>query len=356
MGLNLRNESGSVSHMSKEIRYRVWWSLCALDVSLSSMTGRPPKCNLDFCTTPLPVPFNEELFFDGGFAESITEHEVRNNFIAPLPLKRLGNPARESFPGSQTSELLRPNGSNECEQVVPGDVGSPTPNIPLYFVCFVELSLIMRESIDTLYSPREAQKSWREIEASIFRLNSKTDDWFARLPSAFRLTDPQETHDFERQRSSLAFRYYSAKIIITQPCLRRQTRPSLGTSPSSTGDFADTMAAQCVNTAIQTLNLLPEQPSLPWLYRISPWWCILHYVMQSITVLLTEFFIRAEPGTPHCGVVQEGIGKACRWLYEMSVVDLCSRRAWLICEGLPSRRVAEVGVQAGANCAKGSLG
>lgn len=44
MGLNLRNESDNVTHMSKEIRYRVWWSLYALDVSILSMNGRPAKC------------------------------------------------------------------------------------------------------------------------------------------------------------------------------------------------------------------------------------------------------------------------------------------------------------------------
>lgn len=284
----------------------------------------------------------------------ITDHESRNNFIALLPLRGLGTPARTSFPDSQTSGLLRLYGSTKCEQAVPGAKTAPlTPNNSLYFLHFVELSLIIKESVDALYAPRAAQKSWREIEASIFSLDSKTDAWFARLPSRFRFTEPQETRDFERQRSSLAFRYYSAKIIITQPCLRRQTRPSLGTPPSSNASFVDTMATQCVNTAIQTLNLLPERPILSWLYRISPWWCILHYVMQSITVLLTEFFIRAEPGTPQCRRVQGGIGKASHWLYEMAAVDPCSRRAWLICEGLSSRRAADFGFEAGANRAKG---
>lgn len=105
-------------------------------------------------------------------------------------------------------------------------------------------------------------------------------------------------------------------------------------------------------SAFQMLNLLPEQPNPSWVYRISPWWCILHYVMQSTTVLLTEFFIRAEPGTPHCRRVQEEINKVYRWLYEMSAVDPCCRRAWLICEGLSSRHAAEVGAEVGADRAK----
>lgn len=106
MGLNLRNESNSIGHISKETRYRVWWSLYTLDTSLCAMTGRPPSSNVEFCTTPLPVPFMEEQFRDETIAQLITDHEVRNAFTGIMSQKNWGQSQTESTVNPEQSGKL----------------------------------------------------------------------------------------------------------------------------------------------------------------------------------------------------------------------------------------------------------
>lgn len=343
MGLNLRNESNSIGHISKETRYRVWWSLYTLDASLSAMTGRPPSSNVEFCTTPLPVPFMEEQFRDETIAQIITDQEARNVFMGIFSTNRWGRSQTESSVTPEQPGNLTPNRNKQCEQLAFSSMETLTPNISLCFLYFVELGLTMRESVDTLYAPGAARKSWREVEAAISALNSKADAWLSKLPETFRFTGPQGDVAFERQISSLAFRYYSTKLIITQPCLRHAAHK--GGTPSP-GNFCDTMTDQCVDIATQMLALLPEPPDSSWLYHIAPWWCVLHYLMQAMTVLLTELFLRARPGTLQYRKVQESVDKGNRWLSDMSGRDACSQRAWLVCNDILSCYSPELAFQA----------
>jgi len=57
LGLNMRNESSKLADDLKEIRYRVWWALYTLEYRLCTLTGRANFIVDDYCTTPLPIPF-----------------------------------------------------------------------------------------------------------------------------------------------------------------------------------------------------------------------------------------------------------------------------------------------------------
>ncbi|KAI9870333.1 MAG: hypothetical protein M1823_008774, partial [Watsoniomyces obsoletus] len=58
----MRNDSVKLKDPLKEIRYRVWWALYTLEHRLCSMTGRVNCILDDHCTTPLPVPVDEDKF------------------------------------------------------------------------------------------------------------------------------------------------------------------------------------------------------------------------------------------------------------------------------------------------------
>ncbi|KAL2783551.1 transcription factor domain-containing protein [Aspergillus keveii] len=62
LGLHLHSENKEMPNMSREIRYRVWWSIYTLESILSVMTSRPTGAPDEFSTTPLPIPFDEEQF------------------------------------------------------------------------------------------------------------------------------------------------------------------------------------------------------------------------------------------------------------------------------------------------------
>lgn len=335
MGLNLRSDTDSIAHLSKETRYRVWWALFLLDTVLSVMTGRPPCTSAVFFTTPLPVPYREEDFLDETVVRLITDQSIRNTLM-------------ESLLTSNDATTMSSEGlpSGKQPKTEPGQqpmTDVPDPNTSLYFLYVVDLAFLMREAIESLYAPGTSHRSWMEMETAIHNFNNNADNWLARLPAEFHFTDLDSPSQFARQRASLGFRFYTTKLVITQPCLRRLAyrRPGAG-SPDL---VSDAMATICVQSARQMIDLLPDTPDASWLYRIAPWWCVLHYMMQSTTVLLVEMFTRTQPRTREAAQLVEKIEKAGSWLQAMSTKDDSSRRAWLVCRDLLSRHGSKFALQ-----------
>lgn len=339
MGLNIRSESESIAHFSKELRYRVWWALFMLDIVLCEMTGRPPGTRDIFCSTPLPVPFPEEDFWDRRVAQIITDQRTRKAFFASLISDSTAASPKESTAQS-TPEQHGSGKGKQGERASQAGAGNLTPNSSLYFLYAVDLAHLLREAINTLYAPTATRQSWHDIETAIPTLNNHADNWLSRLPAEFNFTTLDTTHQFLQQRARLAFRFYATKLIILQPCIRRVFQQSEASSP---GTVCDQMAALCVQMAGKMSELLPEEPDSTWLYGVAPWWCILHNIMQSTTILLTELLTRTHVGTAKAVDITNKINKATRWLKEMSAKDLSSKRAWLVCIDLLSRHGSKFG-------------
>lgn len=324
MGLNLRSESNYVTTVSKETRYRVWWSLHTLETILCTMTGRPPITRKEICTTPLPVPFEEEEFLDGRVTHIMADNKARSSLIAQLVIRQepAGIGTTDEKAGGDGKELVNPSGS-------------------LYFLCFVDLDLLMREVIETLYAPGEAQKPLHEVEAAITALNKKADMWLARLPGVFQLSTEQKSQAFERQRLNLAFHFYSMKVLLSKPFLHH---PERQVADSCTPErFCDKISALCIDAACKMLDLFPDDPDAVWVYRVSPWWCVLHYVLQSATVLLIELSFKARVKHEEPGELLEKTRKASQWLQEMASRCPTSQRALSIWGELLSRLGEKVG-------------
>lgn len=326
MGLNLRNENIKIPHAQKEIRYRVWWSLLALDTLLCTINGRPFHKSDGFCTTPLPLPFTEEEFRDEEVFRLLSDDNNRNAFMASL------------FPTPVDQTFVTTPGSTPQHQLTSTAAETVVPNISLYFLNLIDLVLIVRQSIQALYAPEMMRKSWTGVEMAIFFLNRKADTWLSGLPTAFRFRETSPGNRIvNRQTISLALQFYSTKILILQPCLARFNRKASKVSTEIPGRYCNDLAALCVDSACDMLDLLPDQPDSAWLYRISPWASVLHYLMQSITVLLTDLFNRENPGDDDTERVIARVNKAIRWLQDMSKRDNSSRQAWLLCTELLSR-------------------
>ncbi|KAJ6089614.1 hypothetical protein N7467_004830 [Penicillium canescens] len=350
MGLNLRSESESIPHFSKEVRYRLWWALFMLDTVLSEMTGRPLSMGEIFCTTPLPVPFGEEDFFDDRVVQLITSQETRGAFFTSLLSDSTSTPPQDgagrknSLPlgSSQTMREVR-----TPQTMVESQIHSTglAPNTSLYFLYAVDLAHLLREAINILYAPRATRMSCREIETTISTFNDHADAWLSHLPAEFHFATPNAnaTQRFAHQRASLALRFYATKLIITQPSLRLYQSSTESKSPGAT---CDNMATICVQAACQMLDLLPEEADSSWLYGIAPWWCILHNIMQSTAILLVELFTRTHLGTLKATSLIQRVQKATRWLNEMSAKDPSSQRAWLVCMDILSRHGSKFGFNA----------
>ncbi|KAJ5214893.1 hypothetical protein N7468_010572, partial [Penicillium chermesinum] len=335
MGLNLRSQSDSIPYVSKETRYRVWWALFTLDIVLSVMTGRPPSVGKTFCTTPLPVPYRDEDFPDEAVKQLITDHGLRNTLLRSLlsddNIPGLNEATMDRSPGpSQTSGLGSQEGpSNQIK------LEALTPSMTFYFLYAVDLGLLMRRAIEALYAPGATRRTWKEIENAISTFNDQADQWLSRLPAQFNFARLSINHPLALQRARLAFQFFTTKLVITQPCLRHLAYQPVG-SPAS-GHQCDAMATVCVQTAKQMLSIFPDAFDASFLYRICPWWCILHYIVQSLTILLIELFTRSHPGTIESLGLAKDIRRAMHWLREMAARDSSSHQAFSVFRDILAR-------------------
>lgn len=64
------------------------------------------------------------------------------------------------------------------------------------------------------------------------------------------------------------------------------TTPTTSTSKERRARFRTEMSLSCIRASCALLSLLPDEPDIISLTRLSPWWHHLHYVMQALTALL----------------------------------------------------------------------
>ena len=334
MGLNLRIENERTGYMSREARYRLWWSLYVLDIIICMMAGRPPGTAIIFCSTPLPVPFKEEDFPNDRVMQLVADLEARNLVMDELPIRNVKRETPSHRSSGAQRQTAKPTDTAKSDEVASKCMEILTPNMSLFFVHLVDLVSLMQGSIEELYAPAAVQKPDHEIDLTMSTLNDKTDSWLSGLPVAFHFI--HGTHEFERERCTLAFCFYMTKILITKPCLSRLAQQHPGVGPAE--KFCTYMAQVCVDVADQMLHLLPHEPDPLWVYRVSPWWCAVHYLMQPTTVLLVEFF-RTKRGTSKHKRLLGLLSKSISWLDKMSTTDSSAQRAWLVCRDLLTKHI-----------------
>ncbi|KAH8702228.1 fungal-specific transcription factor domain-containing protein [Talaromyces proteolyticus] len=316
MGLHMRSESKDISPTSKEIRYRVWWSLYTFETTLCIITGRPVSATNKFCSTPLPIPFPEEDF-QGPHATSL----LNNNALRVCCLAILGF----SLGDSDCQEPNRGSAKNSTCESAARIAASTMPNISLYFTQFITLTANMRKTLHTLYALGNAQNSWTQNEAQMHVLDTEANVWYSKLPVEFRFMEDNSSPLFERQRVSLAFLFYSAKIIYSWPALHRFQALNNENASTSLHIFA----TLCVNSACDMLDVLPEKPDMRWINETSPWWCVLHYLMQATAVLLLKMSVQLKDGNEDINktaIIR--LKKSLDWLQNMSSHSEAAERAW----------------------------
>lgn len=307
------------------------------------MTGRTSSLSEGDCTVPLPVPVEEEAFpirSEGKLYGDPFGSAPRSSTTGSLsPDNSTSTPSSISSgakitPASSASPLPQPPGFESFK--------SMAPNNALYFVHYTQLSILSHDVCRALYSPATMSDSWARIQFIINTMDDKLERWRSSLPNLFDFSKKQRDQQFICQRMSLGFFYYSAKILINRPCLCKVDRRIPNQSGKSK-DFNRSAAISCVNAARASLNLLPDEPNTIGLCKISPWWCLLHYLMQAATVLMLELAIRAD----HMPFEAEGIlhsaKKAVRWLNKMSDECLAAYRAWRLCTDLLTKVASRVG-------------
>lgn len=331
----MKNTSTITANVSKEARYRVWWCLYTFEHMLGIMTGRA-TCILDgVCTTPLPLPFEGEQLQDSLAVRLLNDVDLREEHL-----------------GSMASSYVRqmsgnPSGGTDAKHTdTPTDVSwlqNLEPSHALCFLYYADLAVISQEIVNRVYSPTCALTPWAHIENRIGVLKSRIDLWHANLHPAFNFSRKDE-HEKEEESSLLrgklflAFNYHSARITLGRPCLCRRDA-HLGSTGTEKPSFSHCLAVVTLESASQMLDLIPDRPDAIQLYEYGPWWCVLHYLMQAVTVLLLELSFGSIHMPDHEQDLLVSAKKGTRWLHAMSEFSIASRRAWQLCD-LNLRKIA----------------
>ena len=344
MGLNLRNESTITAPLSKEIRYRVWWSLYILDNFLCGVQGRPMAVSGRFCTAPLPSPFEEKTFSTASISESTKDKMSQNDLHKELPELPHPNTSIESgfdkrsdYLCSATLTLCKDDrfSYSHTEHVPESDSSC--------FYHIATLSTILRDVMEYIYAPSAVQREWPQVELRINSSLRNVEIWLLSLPPSYGLRDTDGTKPLNDQSRKLALVLCYTRIMITEPCLRRHM-PTASEASSCPESLYDPIAEMCIQNASQLLNLLPNEPNLPWLFGFCPCWCALHCIMQTIGVFLTALILQFEFSNSSRIAVAERLVKASIWIRELSKVDDSAHRAWSITSDLIAKHSARLGL------------
>lgn len=339
LGLHLRNVGICTSDTSKEIRYRVWWSLYTIEHVLSVMTGRP-SCIIDSaCTTPLPVPFDESDFQKEEVARLISSGSRGNSSQLERMAVCSNTPSLTSSLDSESTDAAANQKEPDINRA--DYLKTLPPCMSMYCLQLTTLTCIAKRTTVKLYSPEAIQAPWASTEFTIQSLMLELDSWFMNLPGAYDFTSTHTSQCPMNQRVGLALLFYSTKIGITRPCLCRLDGIH-AQGANRTYEFCSKTAGECVESACHMLTLFPDTPDAALLYKATPWWCILHYLMQATTVLLLELAFKAQHVPDKKSTVLKAAKKAIEWLLTMSKSSLASERAWKLCDGFLRRLAPKV--------------
>lgn len=157
----------------------------------------------------------------------------------------------------------------------------------LYFFCLADLIVISHTASTRVYSSDSVKQGRDEIESRIDLYNSTMVDWRSGLPDSISsdvINSGPNLSIKDAYRVSLAMHYHSTRIILNRPCLtRKKDEKSDGKARFSRA--RRNIETTCLLSAMDMLSIFPDEPNAEWL-RCVPWWNVLHFLVQSITILL----------------------------------------------------------------------
>ncbi|KAJ4994504.1 C6 transcription factor [Stagonosporopsis vannaccii] len=305
LGLHVRNEDPSATAVKRETLVRTWWSLYSLERTLSIITGRPSIIVDSCCSVPLPMPVIEEQISDR------TEATFR---------RRMG-----STPGLVSTSRGWSSGSIDSPRT-PVGLGTTEANSGSYFRAAVQLSIITQSILTSLYTASTIIRSPAENQHEMAQLSQRLDQWVLALPRELNFQDPGNGASmmFSRERILLGFQLCSARMLLGRPCLNHRRQ---AWREGSEATFARRMGNSCIEAAKTVVDFLPEEPNAQFIYDQGPWWCIVHHLMQAVSVVLLGLSYPASTSEDSV-LLMHYVKKVVRWLSVMQ--DPVAERAYQV--------------------------
>ncbi|KAH8599226.1 fungal-specific transcription factor domain-containing protein [Bisporella sp. PMI_857] len=321
LGLNIRSEATELSDIAKEHRVRMWWSLYSIECSLVQLTGRPACISPKDISTPLP----------------------RNSDVDNLkPRQSLYKYGEENASSRDNSTALVDRQAGNYKMLE--GVGSSAYSYPVAqqsitsATCFVyrtQLTTISHAIASELYCASVTKEKWSEIQEVIQRIDARLQSWRDSLPKQLNIdfddwTEPDWDSEYTLPRMGLAMLYNSSRMILFRPCLCRFDG-RFGGQSSKAKDFNQRAVLECVTAARNTISLQNwVSQSSKQLFSIAPWWQILHYLCEALSILLLELSFKAEHMPNDTAYILEDAKKGVSWLAKMAGRSVSARKAWEI--------------------------
>lgn len=325
LGINMRSEDLQTEPISKEVRCRLWCSIFSLEQLLSSMTGRPSSLSGSFNA---PLPFPEASFEESHVGQLLRDISAREELVNWTIFEdELETQARsQSLASTSTCQALR-------------------------FFYEVDLSLITDAISRKLYGTHSVSEGWDNIEDVVRFYSKKLDCWLSTINNELKFHNNGHRASLSRDQVHLAMRYYSTCISLNRPCLSRPFPPKRNAIRFPRTRFGNDKALACVRSALSLLAIVPDEPDTDWYCTISPWWSMVHFIMQAVTVLLIQLAVglvtaRTEGGDDveqvavapgmieESGVTLSSCKKGLAWLRHMAQDSSASQKGFSLCYDL----------------------
>ncbi|KAJ9641099.1 hypothetical protein H2199_005767 [Coniosporium tulheliwenetii] len=310
LGLHIRNEDPNIDHFKRETRIRMWWSLYTLDRLVTVISGRPSAVRDDECSVPFPLPIKEDHLATF-FAETPTSDPPRSHGLEDL--RRKSSDAEAVPP-----RLYYITGGPQAVRVITDH----------FLKSHVELAVITGKLITELYTASSGERSWTQAQDKIRNLGKEIDYWREKaFPKQFNFSGPLSADiPFLRERLTLGFFYYSAKMLAGRPCLY-SINDRIEHQTMQSKEFNIDEARACVNAARAMVDLLPDKPDPVFLYKNGPWWCQVHLLMQASSILMLELSFSCEHMRHEKRQIVDSLKKLVRWLRRMGEDNNAADRA-----------------------------
>ena len=306
----------NVTDIGREESHRLWWSLCVFDRTISVLTGYPTITGGKKYYNLSRISIDEDLLsnyetntFSPSSSVSKDQSDSLGNEFPPSNLYAGG----DSQPSTARGVPDLPKPSND-----------PGSNLATYFNLNINLHHMIEEMVLSLQGLSVHGRVDTSSLALVFTFNAVLERWRSMLPKEFNFVLNDKEDMYKREKNSLGFTFYAAKIAINRIGLNPRY-PSKNPMPSQPDYNAGTI---CVQAAQDMLDLIPSASTSETLYRQVPWWCVVHHLMEAISVLIQELSLQCSHAPDSKEAIFKSAKKATLWLHSISTHDEGALHAW----------------------------
>ncbi|KAI1937191.1 hypothetical protein LOZ66_004108 [Ophidiomyces ophidiicola] len=283
--LHLLNATSSYSDEETELQVKVWHSLCSAERLASLLTGLPSSIQDRFVPTQLPNAAHPTSRF-----EPVTINSVSTCHTSPYCLNTFAN------------GLL--------------------------------LDAIVQETLVALYGSNTTRWASTRVQQIVVELDEKLTHWQADLAPGAMVWVEHGSDDSAPlvERMYLSLRFLATRILINRPGLSDTCELNTAISPQyepSRRSLEMDAAIRCISAARSLARLFPHHFDAAEFYRTSPWWSVVHYLVQAGVVLVMEisFDVQHVP-TEADNIIAES-ALIIRWLQTLSHTNDSIHRAYM---------------------------